>query len=32
MVVIPVEYEPPAELVNDEYPILLNTGRNALSL
>ena len=26
-VMVPVEYEPPAELVNDEYPILLNTGR-----
>lgn len=24
---IPVEYEPPAELVCDEYPVLLSTGR-----
>lgn len=26
-VMIPVEYEPPAEITNSEYPILLNTGR-----
>ncbi len=24
---VPVEYEPPAELTNEEYPILLTTGR-----
>lgn len=26
-VMVPVEYEPPAEIVCEEYPILLNTGR-----
>lgn len=26
-IMVPVEYEPPAELTNEEYPILLNTGR-----
>ncbi len=24
---LPIEYLPPAELVNDEYPVLMNTGR-----
>lgn len=26
-VMVPVDYEPPAELINKKYPILLNTGR-----